>query len=77
MDNETISAFAFKTGRLIEDLIIKETNNLKEENELLKAKILEFNNILNNNYDPYYYVPDLLRDYQQHFNIVKHTLGKI
>lgn len=39
-NSEEISAFAFKTGRLIEELINKETENLRSENKMLQARIL-------------------------------------
>jgi hypothetical protein len=45
-DNKNIKAFAFHTGIAIENLINKETDNLREENQLLQAKILEFYFIL-------------------------------
>lgn len=41
-ENESISAFAFKTGKMIEGLIIEKTNNLEEENRFLQAKILNW-----------------------------------
>lgn len=40
--DEIISAFAFKTGRDIEQLIKDTTNDLFEKNQLLKAKIMQF-----------------------------------
>lgn len=39
---EEISAFAFKTGMMIEQLINEKTNNLEQENRLLQAKILNW-----------------------------------
>lgn len=44
MNKEIISAFAFKTGKQIEALIIKETDNLQEKNRGLEAKILQWFN---------------------------------
>jgi len=41
-----ISAFAYNTGHLIEELIKNETNSLKERNQLYEAKILGFYNEL-------------------------------
>ncbi len=76
-EDENISAFAFKTGRLIEDLINKETNNLKEENKLLQARILNFYCKLNDNVEVYYYTPDLVQEYKEYFNIETLTKGKI
>lgn len=37
-----ISAFAYNTGHLIEELIKHETNNLKERLQVNEAKILKF-----------------------------------
>ena len=40
--DEIISAFAFNTGRQIEELIKEQTNNLQERNQMLEAKILDW-----------------------------------
>jgi hypothetical protein len=40
--DEIISAFAFKTGKLIEGLIKEQTDNLQERNQMLEAKILQW-----------------------------------
>jgi len=40
--DEIISAFAFSTGKKIEELIIEQTNNLQETNKHLEAKILQW-----------------------------------
>ena len=50
MSKETISAFAFHTGKAIENLINEETNNLRDKNQLLEAKILQW--YANRGYDP-------------------------
>ena len=42
MDNDFISAFAFSTGRQIEELVKGQTNNLQERNQILEAKILDW-----------------------------------
>lgn len=42
MNTENISAFAFRTGRQIEEIIISETDNLQNTNTQLQAKILHF-----------------------------------
>jgi len=42
MDNDFISAFAFNTGRQIEELIKEQTDNLQERNQMLEAKILDW-----------------------------------
>ena len=41
-NNEIISAFAFKTGKHIEQLIKEQTDNLQERNNMLEAKILNW-----------------------------------
>lgn len=58
-DNENISAFAFKTGRKIEQLIKEETDSLQEKNNILEAKILEW------------YKKTKDENFAKHFNIVK------
>ena len=40
--NEIISAFAFKTGKQIEQLIKEQTDNLQERNQMLEARILDW-----------------------------------
>lgn len=42
MSKDTISAFAFRTGKAIEEVINEETNNLRDKNQLLEAKILQW-----------------------------------
>ena len=42
MKDETISAFAFKTGREIESLINNQITNLENKNIILEAKILQW-----------------------------------
>ena len=69
MDNENINAFAFKTGRLIEDLINKEINNLKDHNQILEAKILNFYNDIYTEEDCFITSKSLLRTYREYFNI--------
>lgn len=41
-ENSPISAFAYSTGKVIEGLIRDETNGIKDENALLKGKILHY-----------------------------------
>ncbi len=75
--NKNISAFAFKTGRLIEDLIIKETNNLKEENQLLQARILNFYSYLIKESSEYYGVhDDITNRFEKEFEIIYHNKGE-
>lgn len=81
MENETISAFAFKTGRMIEDLINKETDNLKDKNMFLEAKILSFRHKLSKG-SLDFSLPDLsysefLKMFDEHFEIETNTTGKI
>lgn len=59
MKNEKITAFAFKTGKLIEEIIAEETNNLLEDNRILQAKILQWYS--NKGYDP---------EFAEHFGLV-------
>lgn len=40
--DEIISAFAFKTGKEIENLIKEQTGNLVERNRITESKILEW-----------------------------------
>ena len=46
-EDNSISAFAFNTGRVIEQLIAEETDNLKDRCKLLEAKILHYSEISN------------------------------
>jgi len=43
---EGISAFSYNLGKLIEEVIREETNNLKYNNQLLEAKMLQFRQYL-------------------------------
>lgn len=43
---EAISAFAYNTGRLMEHIVDSRIGSIKEENEVLRAKILEYRNKL-------------------------------
>jgi hypothetical protein len=73
MENKEISAFAFNTGRLIEDLINKETSNLKHTNQMLEAKILDFYcKIKDMDSSELYNIEDTYRDY---FSIKINTGG--
>ena len=63
MKNDNISAFAYNTGKLIEELIDTETNNLREENNKLTALILTFRQSFTDTY------PEL-EDYDEHFGII-------
>ena len=42
MEKDIISSFAFKTAKEIEKLIKEQTDNLKEKNILLEARILNW-----------------------------------
>jgi hypothetical protein len=42
MKEELISAFAFKTGKEIEKIIVDTTNNLQDKNTRLEATILHW-----------------------------------
>lgn len=76
MKNEIISAFAFNTGKLIEDLIDKETNNLQKINSTLIFNILEFRNVIKNS-NNVSLINNLLNIYDKHFDIETKTKGEI
>jgi hypothetical protein len=61
--DEIISAFAFKTGRLIEELIKEQTDNLQEKNKMLEVKILQW------------YVKSRDEDFAEHFGITTMPTG--
>ena len=61
--DEIISAFAFKTGKLIEELIKEQTNNLQERNQMLEAKILQW------------YTKSKDEDFAKHFGITTMRSG--
>jgi len=42
LDDKPMSAFAFKVGRQVEDIIKDRTNNLEFRNQTLEAKILSW-----------------------------------
>ncbi len=56
--DENISAFAFKTGKAIEQLIKEQTDNLAEKNQMLEAKILQW------------YMKTKDKEFAEHFNII-------
>ena len=63
--DEIISAFAFKTGKLIEELIKEQTNNLQERNQILEAKILQW------------HVKSKDKDFAEHFGIKEMHSGNV
>jgi len=68
MDNykkEIISAFAFKTGKKIEELINEHTNELHERNNALEAKILQW------------YMKTKDKDFGDHMGIVNMDRGHV
>lgn len=42
IEDEQISAFAFNTGRLIEHIVNTMNDNLKEENDTMRGRIMSF-----------------------------------
>ncbi len=62
---EIISAFAFNTGKQIEELINEQTNNLQAQNELLQAKILQW------------YVKSGDQEFAKHFDIINVESGTL
>ena len=63
--DEIISAFAFNTGRQIEELIKEQTNNLQERNQMLEAKILDW------------YVKSKDEKFAEHFGIKEARDGRV
>tara|TARA_R110000868_G_scaffold156695_1_gene383699 strand:- start:8116 stop:8370 length:255 start_codon:yes stop_codon:yes gene_type:complete len=75
-ENKEISAFAFQTGRLIEQLIIKTTNNLERQNQMLMAQILQFKIMLEEQVkDTNCNKEDILQSYLEYFPIKIVTKG--
>ena len=73
--DEIISAFAFKTGKEIERVINSEIKNTLYENQMMKARILEFYHILQNGCG----ISDesaILINYKEHFNLNTTRNGK-
>lgn len=66
VDNEVISAFAYRTGKQIEELIKKQTNDLWETNQLLEAKILDWWN-----------THGRLAEFADYFGVMVCTSGKV
>lgn len=58
MDDDIISAFAFKTSKAIEKLIKDETNDLVNRTQALEAKILDW-----------YQLSNKSREVAEHFGI--------
>lgn len=63
--DEIISAFAFKTGKEIENLIKEQTENLEGRNKILEAMILQW------------YVKTKDEDFAKHFGISVRREGKL
>ena len=61
--DEFISAFAFKIGKQIEELIKEQTDNLQERNQMLEAKILQW------------YFKSKDEDFAEHFGITTMRSG--
>lgn len=57
LQNDGISVFAFKTGKIIESIIHEHTNNLEERNQQTEAKILDWYSKTRDN------------EFAKHFNI--------
>ena len=55
--DEIISAFAFKTGKLIEELIKEQTDDLQGRNKILETKIVQW------------YLKSNDEDFAKHFGI--------
>lgn len=63
--NDNISAFAFNTGREIEKIIEKETENLKGRNQILEARLLQW------------YMKTKDEEFAKHFGITSQREGKL
>lgn len=62
---EGISAFSYNLGKLIEEVIKEETNNLKDNNKLLEAKLLHWNFLYPN------------PEFTEFFGIITETKGSV
>jgi len=57
---DTISAFAFSVGRLLDLIIQEKTNNLFKTNQELEAKILDFSTkTTDSNYKDYFGIKEV------------------
>lgn len=63
--DEIISAFAFKTGKQIEELIKEQTDNLQKRNKMLETKILQW------------YFKSKDEDFAEHFDITTMGSGNV
>lgn len=74
--NESISAFAFNTGRALEAFMNNYNNGLTNEHQLLWAKILDFW-ARNKNADDIDAGPRMMREFVKIFNIKEETEGHV
>jgi len=75
--DETISAFAFFTGKEIERIINENSDNLVNTNKLLEGLILSFRHKLFNTKEEFFNPSELLVEFDKHFNINSNREGKI
>jgi hypothetical protein len=73
-EEEIISAFAYSTGKLIEELIKKQTHDLEYSNKYTEAKILQFLTFLERDFNNMSMcddisLGDLIKRYREHFRI--------
>jgi len=68
MDNGQISAMAFDIAKRIEEEINLRSDNIKEKNKMLEAKILGFRTIIKG-------WPGFLEQYDEYFEIQKMRRG--
>lgn len=64
---EVISAFAFRTGKAIEKMVIEATDNLRDTNMMLEALMLGYRSRLSG---------DALKDYDEYMGINANREGK-
>lgn len=80
MKNENISAFAFNTGRKIEEFIKEENDNLVEKNQLLEARVLQWRTKMKEKLMDVYkedFLETAISEYDAFFGIETSRGGKI
>ena len=68
--DEAISAFAYNTGRMIEELINDRTNNLERNYKQLQARLFTFRHLHLTEF------PELAKKFDNYFRITTLTNGK-
>lgn len=73
---EEISAFAFSTGKMIEETIKVQSEGAKRDMQELLAKVLAFHVNLKVYYKEFT-AAQILELYDKHFEIIKHTKRRL